>query len=112
MKMNKKARRKALAMVLTDKVNQGNLIAVEQLKAEEGKTKHLSALLKNLPLAGKKTLILVEPENREISAAARNIPQVEILPINALNVVDLLKKSHVLISKDGLDILTQLYKRA
>lgn len=112
MKMNKKARRKALAMVLTDKVIHGNLIAVEQLKAEEGKTKHLSALLSHLPFAGKKTLILVEPENRDISTAARNIPNVETLPIHALNVVDLLKKPHVLISKDGIDILTQLYKRS
>ncbi len=112
MKMNKKARRKALAMVLTDKVKQGNLIAVEQLKIEDGKTKQLSALIKHLPIAGKKMLILVEPENRSVSMAAKNIPNVEILPIHALNIVDLLKKPNVLISKDGIDLLTQMYKRA
>lgn len=112
LKMNKKARRKALAMVLSDKVNTGHLIAVEQLTVADGKTKHLSTLLKNLPVAGEKTLILVEPSNRETSAAARNIPHVQTLPIHALNVVDLLKKPHILISKEGIEILTQLFKRS
>lgn len=112
MKMNKKARRKALAMVLTDKVKNGNFIAVEKMSAEDGKTKQLSAMLKHLPIAGKKTLILVEPENRQVSMAAKNIPNIQTLPINALNVVELLKKPNVLISKDGIDLLTQMYKRA
>lgn len=111
LKLNKKARRKALAMVLSDKVKNGQMFAIEQLKIEEGKTKQLSTLLNKLPMAGKKTLILVEPENRSVSLAARNIPHVEILPINALNVVSLLEKPNILISKDGIDLLVNLYKR-
>ncbi len=111
LKMNKKARRKALAMVLTDKVKHGHFIAVEQLNMEDGKTKQLSALIKRLPIAGKKTLILVEPENRRVSMAAKNIPNVQTLPIHTLNIVDLLKKPNVLISKEGIDLLTQMYKR-
>lgn len=111
-KMNKQAKRKALAMVLTDKVQHGSFIAVEQLTAPEGKTKHLTMLLAKLPVAGKKTLILVEPNNRDVSRAARNVPHVQTLPINALNIVELLKKPHVLISKAGIDELTHLYKRA
>lgn len=111
-KLNKKARRKALAMVLSDKVQDGKLIAVEQLKAEAGKTKTLGALLKKLPISTKKTLILVEPTNREVSTAARNLQHVTTLPINALNIVDLLKPASLVISKDGIDVLTQLYKRA
>ncbi|MBI5369599.1 50S ribosomal protein L4 [Candidatus Uhrbacteria bacterium] len=111
-KLNKKARRKALAMVLSDKVQDGKLIAVEQLKAEAGKTKTLGALLKKLPISTKKTLILVEPTNRAVSTAARNLQNVTTLPINALNIVDLLKPASLVISKDGIDVLTQLYKRA
>ncbi|MBI4713941.1 50S ribosomal protein L4 [Candidatus Uhrbacteria bacterium] len=111
-KINKKTKRKALAMVLTDKVNEGMFVAVEKLTIPEGKSKILSQILSKLPIAGKKTLILVEPENREVSKAARNIPNIETLPINALNVVDLLKKPNVLISKEGIELLTRLYKRA
>jgi large subunit ribosomal protein L4 len=112
MKINKKARRKALAMALTDKVKSGNFIAVEQLRLEDGKTKQLSALLKHLPINGKRTLILVEPTNRSVSIAAQNLSNIQTLPINALNIVDLLKKPNVLISKEGIDLLTQIYKRA
>lgn len=111
-KINRKTRRKALAMVLSDKVNEGKFVAIEQLVVPEGKSKILAQILSKLPIAGKKTLILVEPENRDVSKAASNIPNVETLPINALNVVDLLKKPNVLISKEGIEMLTRLYKRA
>lgn len=110
-KMNKQARRKALAMVLTDKVKNGNFFAIDQLKTEEGKTKELSALLAKLPVAGKKMLILVEPDNRSISNAARNIPDVKTMPVHTLNVVALLQQPNILISKEGIDHLVQLYKR-
>ncbi|MEK7615360.1 MAG: 50S ribosomal protein L4 [Patescibacteria group bacterium] len=112
LKMNRKARRKALAMVLSDKVNNGNLLAVDSLQALDGKTKNLTSLLSKLPITGKKTLILVEPTNRQVSLAARNMSNIKTLPINALNIVELLKKPQVLISKDGIDFLTQMYKRA
>lgn len=111
-KINKQTRRKALAMVLTDKVKDGKFIVVEQLQVPEGKTKTLAQLLSKLPIAGKKTLILVEPENRDVSKAARNITNITTLPINTLNVVELLKKPNVLISREGVDILARLYKRA
>lgn len=111
LKINKKARRKALAMVLTDKVKNGQLFAVEHLKMEDAKTKILAGLLSKLPVSGKKTLILVEAQNRQLSKAARNIPDVTTLPINSLNIVELLKRPNVLISKDGIDELTGLYKR-
>ena len=112
LKINKKARRKALAMVLTDKVKNGQFFAVEQLNVENGKTKELAALIGKLPVAGKKTLILVEPQKRDVSKAARNIPNIETLPINSLNIVALLKQPNVLISKDGIDLLTSIYKRS
>ncbi|MBM5789541.1 50S ribosomal protein L4 [Candidatus Parcubacteria bacterium] len=112
LKFNKKARRKALAMALTDKVRGGALCAVESLSVEEGKTAALARLLKNLPVAGKKTLILVEAENREVGKAARNIPEVATMPVHSLNLVELLKFPSVLISKQGLDELTAHFKRA
>ena len=65
----------------------------------------------NLPVENQKTLILVEPENRSVSLAARNLSQVQILPINTLNVVALLQKTNVLVSKDGIDLIVNLYKR-
>mgnify|MGYP001610359592 FL=1 len=108
--MNKQARRKALAMVLSDKVASEKFIAVDDLKGE-GKTKELSQTLSRLPTAGKKTLIVTTPENKLVSRAARNIPEVSSLPANALNIVDLLSFEYVLITEPAVAMVTQMYKR-
>lgn len=110
-KMNTKARRKALAMVLSDKVANERFIAVEDLIATDGKTKNLIDSLSKLPLSGKKTLIVLQTENKEVARAAQNIQNVETIPVNSLNVIDLLRFENMLISKQGIENLTEIYKR-
>lgn len=110
-KMNKQARRKALAMVLSDKLASAKFIAVENLNGE-GKTKELALTLGRLPMAGKKTLIVTTPENKLVSRAARNIPEVSTLPANALNIVDLLSFEYVLMTEPAVAMVTQMYKRS
>src|SRR3989339_379080 len=67
LKMNKRAKRKALAMVLSDKVAQDRFVAVETLTLQNGKTKELAFLLKNLPISKKKTLIILPPEQKDVA---------------------------------------------
>ncbi len=109
-KMNRQARRKALAMVLSDKVANDRFVAVENLTGE-GKTKELSQTLGRLPTAGKKTLIVTTPENKLVSRAARNIPEISTIPANALNIVDLLRFDYVLITEPAVAMVSQMYKR-
>ncbi|TAL51118.1 50S ribosomal protein L4 [Patescibacteria group bacterium] len=109
-KINRQARRKALAMVLSDKVANDRLVAVENLTGD-GKTKELSQTLGRLPTAGKKTLIVTTPENKLVSRAARNIPKISTIPANALNIVDLLRFDYVLITEPAVAMVTQIYKR-
>ncbi|HBK34843.1 MAG: 50S ribosomal protein L4 [Candidatus Uhrbacteria bacterium GW2011_GWE2_40_58] len=108
--MNRKARRKALAMVLTDKVVHEFFVAVEQVEVKKGKTKMLKELLSKLPVAEKKTLIVLDVENKEVARAAQNLPNVTTIPVNSLNIVDLLANEYVLISKQTIDTLTNMYK--
>lgn len=110
-KMNDKARRKALAMVLSDKVTHERLIAVDQLLLEEGKTKQLAEVLNNLPTSGKRTLIVTTPENKTVSRAARNLQEIETIPANTLNIVDLLRFDYVLITEPAVAMVTDIYKR-
>ncbi|PJE76636.1 50S ribosomal protein L4 [Candidatus Uhrbacteria bacterium CG10_big_fil_rev_8_21_14_0_10_48_16] len=110
-KMNDKARRKALAMVLSDKVTHERLIAVDQLLLEEGKTKQLVEVLNNLPTSGKRTLIVTTPENKTVSRAARNLQEIETIPANTLNIVDLLRFDYVLITEPAVAMVTDIYKR-
>lgn len=110
-KMNRKARRTALAMVLSDKVSADCFIAVEAIDAEGAKTKAISSLLGKLPTAGKKTLVVLEPGNGQAARAAQNIPNISTLPADSLNVVDLLAHDCVVVTKNAVDVIQQTYKR-
>jgi large subunit ribosomal protein L4 len=110
--MNKKARRKALAMVLSDKVSNENLIGLDALNLSEGKTKELQSALEKLPLTGKKTLIVTVPENKMVARAAQNIENVNTVPANALNVVDLLRNQNVIMTEAAVEMVSKIYNRA
>ncbi len=117
LKINKKAKRTALAMVLSEKVASNCFIVVDEFSLPEGKTKELSSILKNLPLEKKagslaKILIVLPPEEKTIAKAAKNLKGISTMPTNTLNVVDLLKTEKVLVSKAAIDLITQTYKRA
>lgn len=110
-KMNKQARRKALAMVLTDKVVNERFVVVENIDVGEGKTKELVQSLAKLPVQGKKTLVVTIPDNKLVGRSARNLPGVSSLPAHALNIVDLLRHEYVLITPPAVEMITQIYKR-
>lgn len=109
-KINKKMKRKALSMVLTDKLNHDRLIVVESFGLTEGKTKELNAVLTKLPSAGKKVVLIDLPENKQVAKAAKNVSRVETLPSNSLNVVDLLKATYVVATKEALSAIEKTYQ--
>jgi large subunit ribosomal protein L4 len=111
-KMNKQARRKALAMVLSDKLAHGTFLAIEDLLVEDGKTKSLMSILKKLPLSQKKVLVIAEPENKAVAQAARNARRIETLPAHCLNVVDLLRFDQIVMTVPAIALIQKLYKRA
>jgi large subunit ribosomal protein L4 len=111
MKMNRAAKRKALAMSLTDKVQNEKFVAIDSLKLSEAKTKRAAAVLGKLPVAGKKTLIIVEPTNRDIARVTRNIPNVTAISAKSLNIVDVIGHDFVLASKDAVDALVSTYSK-
>lgn len=112
LKMNRKARRKALAMVLSDKLASDRFVAIDSLKLPASKTKEMSNILKKLPMAGKKTIIIVEPGNTSAVRATRNLPRISTIAATSLNVVDLLAYDCVLASKEAIEVLTKTYKTA
>ncbi len=111
LKLNKSAKRKALAMVLTDKVLSDKFIALETLVLPEAKTKSMSLMLKLLPSAGRKTLIVLEPSNKEAARAARNLPKISTLSARSLNIGDLLSHEFVVASKEAIECVTKTFKR-
>lgn len=111
-KLNKTAKRKALAMVLTDKVASDKFVAVDTMVLPEAKTKTFAGVLKKLPAAGKKTLVVLETSNTAAARAARNLPRVTTLPAHSLNIGDLLAHEFVVASKEAIETITKTFKRA
>ncbi len=111
-KMNRKARRKALAMVLTDKVAHQQFVAIDSLKLAKAKTKTIAGILKKLPMSGKKTIMILEQKNEEAVRAARNIPRVLTIAATSLNVVDMLAYDRVIATKEAIEVMTKTFTHA
>ncbi len=109
MKINKKLRRKALAMALSSKVASEQLIVVDGNMSELAKTKDVVALRNALPGAGKSTIIVTAADDTGLIRAAKNLPKTTTLGAKSLNVRDLLKSEYVIASKSAVDEITNTY---
>ena len=93
----KKMRRLALRCLLSAKVRDGELIAVQELDLAEAKTKEMSRILSALGVDS--TVLVVTPQSVEnVIKSARNIPGVEIMPAALLNVVALLNHKKIIMT--------------
>ncbi|MCC7356613.1 MAG: 50S ribosomal protein L4 [Candidatus Doudnabacteria bacterium] len=112
LKINKKAKTKALFMSLSDKATTGHLIVVENFKIEP-KTKEFvkihAAFAKAVKDFGKNSLFLVPTKNEAVVRASRNVPNVNQALANSLNIVDVLKADTIIVTKDSLPIIEKTY---
>ncbi|MCR4280280.1 MAG: 50S ribosomal protein L4 [Candidatus Komeilibacteria bacterium] len=108
-KVNQKAKNLALKMVLTNKVQAGKLVVMENIDAKEGKTKDLAKVLTKLT-GRSRTLVVMDSGKTQVVRAAKNIKRVTTLPASSLNVLDLLKNAYLLVTKPALDKIEKTYK--
>ncbi|KAI4451545.1 50S ribosomal protein L4 [Eubacterium plexicaudatum ASF492] len=106
-KLNKKEKRAALKSALTSRVNESKLIVVDDLKLDEVKTKKMAGALK--ALNAEKALIVLNEDNDNVALSARNIPTVKVSYINTINVYDILKYNTLVLSKDAVAAIEEVY---
>ena len=104
-KLPKKMRRAALLSALSQRVQESALTVVDDLQVEGFKTKRVIEILSSLGLADSTVLIVIEDANPTVEASARNIPGVGVLRSDGLNVHDLLRHKHLLITKAAIEKL-------
>ena len=92
----KKMRRLAIKSALSDKVANEQLIVLRDLALESPRTKEMLALLANLPVNGKKTLMMLPKRDENIVLSTRNIPSAKVQHVSSINVVELLKHDYVI----------------
>ena len=103
----KSAKRVAMKSALTSKVVANEMIVMEDLAFEAIKTKPVVEMLKTLGF--KKTLIVTAESNEVVYKSARNIAGVSVIPANNINVYDLLKYEKVIMTKDAVSKIEEVY---
>lgn len=103
----KSMRRVAMKSALTSKVQENQMVVLEALSLEAPKTKQMVEVLKAFD--AKKTLIVTGESNEVLYKSARNIADVQIMPVNNINVYDLLKFEKLIITKDAVSKIEEVY---
>jgi large subunit ribosomal protein L4 len=103
----KSTRKVAMKSALTSKVKDDEIIVLESLNFDAPKTKDMIKVLS--AFEAKKTLIVTEESNQNIYRSARNIPGVQVIPVNNINVYDLLKFDKLMITKEAVSKIEEVY---
>jgi large subunit ribosomal protein L4 len=101
LKVNRKARRRAMRSALSVHAERGSVAVVEAADFETPSTKAAAEALDKWG-ARRATLVLVRPEEIALMKSFRNIERVEVMDVNAAGVVDVIGAASIVISEDAL----------
>lgn len=105
----KKVRSLALRHALSAKAKDGGIVVLNEAKLQEGKTKILTERFAKLDIVN--ALIIDGAEiDTNFRNAARNIPNVDVLPVAGINVYDILRHGKLVLTKAALDALEARFK--
>lgn len=102
-RLNKKAIRLATRMAIRSKIDDGELVVLDQFGFEEPKTSRLAAVLRALGLDGTPTLVATADHDPHVYKSGRNIAGVTVKPVRELNALSVLTPHRLLVTKAALD---------
>jgi large subunit ribosomal protein L4 len=105
----KKVRALALRHALSAKAKDGDLIVVDALSVKDVKTKALAAQFAKLEF-GNALLIGGDTIDENCGRAARNIPNIDVLPVQGINVYDILRRQKLVLTKAAVEALEARFK--
>jgi len=106
-KLNKKERRLALKSALTSRVQENKLIVLDELKLDAPKTKDMQKVLDALKV--NKALVVLKDKDENVVLSTRNIPNVVTALTNTINVYDVLKYNTLILTKDSVAAIEEVY---
>jgi len=105
----KKMRRKALFMVLAQKLKDKQLLILDRVETENSKTKEVADFLQKLPCKDQSRLVATPDYNKKTFLATRNIKKTAIKEARNLNVLDLLNYKYLLMPKSAIKTLQETF---
>jgi large subunit ribosomal protein L4 len=104
-RMPRTARREALLSALSLKNRDGKIIVVDKFELDEAKTKVMVKALAELKIDN--ALIVIPQSDVKIERSARNLPKVKVLRVEGLNVYDLMRYEHLILTEGALKLLEE-----
>jgi large subunit ribosomal protein L4 len=109
-KINKKMKQQALCMALSDKLANESFVLLDKIEVAEYKTKAIDAILKaietkvlNKDKKSKRSILVVLPAKQDIAfISGRNLAGIEIINLDNINIVDVLKYKYLVMTQDGV----------
>lgn len=109
-KLNKKVKRLARISALSQKAKENNITILESFDLETPNTKRYHEILKNINLFDKKTLLVLNEQNKNIYLSARNLRGVKVVSICDLNTYDILNAQNLIISEPAASKFDDFFK--
>ena len=108
-KLPKKVRTLALKTALSSKVQAAQLIVLDKTESKDGKT---SVLRNQLTKLGITSALIIDGSdvNENFARAARNIEKIDVLPVQGINVYDILRRDHLVLTKAAIESLEERFK--
>lgn len=106
--MNKKQRQLAIKSALSEKTLNKSLIVLDKMEIDEYKTKTITAMLSAVG-AGKKSLIILDENNKFAVKSANNIPGVLTAQTNTISAYDIINADSLIITKAAVAKLEEVY---
>ncbi len=100
-KVPKKIRKAAIAMALSDKCNNSQLIVVDDFTLPAIKTKDFVKVMKNFDV--KKALIVTEDKNEYLEKSSKNVQGIKVVRHEGINVYDILNHDHLFLVKPSIE---------
>ena len=115
--VNKKQKRLALAMCLSDKAKEGTLVILDKLELENAKTNEIKKIIADLKgkieniKESKRVLLVSDKNDRGLIRATLNLDNVNVTMANSLNCVELLKYNSVVLPEAAIELIQKHYSR-
>jgi len=108
-KLPKKVRTLALKTALSSKVKAEQLIVLDKAESKDGKA---SVLRHRLTQLGIPSALIIDGSdvNENFARAARNIEKIDVLPVQGINVYDILRRDYLVLTKAAIDSLEERFK--
>ena len=107
-KLNKKVKALARRSALTFKAQNGQIMVVEDFNFEAPKTKEMVNITKNLKIEGKKFLLVLPGQNKNVFLSARNLPNAQVITASDINTYRILDNKMMVVTASSVDVLNNL----